>query len=156
MSNEPAFGACSKCAPEDISHVWETVNVPLGDNGYDILIGPGILAELGPMLNDFMPERNFIMVTDSTVEDFLGIDLISLLESADLKVSMITFPAGEESKCMGTIAGLARSMVDLGADRSTVILALGGGVTGVWPDSWPPSICVELTLSRFPPLSLPR
>jgi len=38
------------------------------DKGYDILIGPGILSELGPMLEEFQPGRNFVMVTDSNVE----------------------------------------------------------------------------------------
>lgn len=130
MSTEPTFGACGKCVPGEISHVWETVSVPLAEKSYDILIGPGILSELGPMLEEFLPGGNFIMVTDSTVEDYLGLDLMNLLETAGVRVSMISFTAGEESKCMDTIVDLARNMVLAGADRSTVILALGGGVTG--------------------------
>jgi len=130
MSTEPAFGACGKCAPDDISHVWESVKVPLGDKSYDILIGPGILSELGNMLSEFLPGRSFVMVTDSTVEDYLGVDLMNILEGAGVKVSMITFPAGEESKRMDVVVDLARRMVGLGADRGTVVLALGGGVTG--------------------------
>jgi len=130
MTTEPAFGACGKCAPHEISHVWEKVNVPLEEKSYDILIGPGILSELGKMLDEFLPERSFIMVTDSTVEDYLGVDLMNILEAAGINVSMISFPAGEESKRMDVVVDLARRMVKLGADRGTVILALGGGVTG--------------------------
>ncbi len=130
MSPEPSFGACSKCSPDEISHVWETIHVPLGDKSYDILIGPGLLSDLGNMLSEFLPGRSFILITDTNVEDFLGIDLVNILESAGHKVSMITFPAGEESKRMDVIVDMARQMVGLGADRGTVILALGGGVTG--------------------------
>ncbi len=130
MSAEPSFGACSKVAPEDISHVWETVHVPLGDHSYDILIGPGLLSDLGNMLSEFLPGRNFILVTDSNVEDFLGLDLANILENTGNRVSMLTFPAGEESKRMEVIVDLARRMVQSGADRGSVILALGGGVTG--------------------------
>lgn len=130
MSTEPTFGACSKCGPGEISHVWETVSVPLEDKSYDILIGPGILSELGPMLEEFQPGGNFVMVTDSNVEDYLGMDLLNLMEASGAGVSMLSFAAGEESKSMETVVDLARRMVQAGADRSTIILALGGGVVG--------------------------
>ncbi len=130
MTSEPIFGACSKCASDEISHVWETVNVPLGHKSYDILIGPGLLSGLGTMLKEFLPDSRFVLITDSTVEDYLGVDLLNLLQDEGIDVSMISFPAGEESKRMDVIVDLARKMVNIGADRTSVVLALGGGVTG--------------------------
>ncbi len=130
MTSEPSFGACGKCDPREIAHIWETVSVPLGERSYDILVGPGLLSELPALLDEFRPGRKFILVTDSNVADFLAHDLVALFESAGMNVPVVTFPAGEESKCMDTIVSMAREMIALGADRGSVILALGGGVTG--------------------------
>jgi 3-dehydroquinate synthase len=111
-------------------YVWHTVSVPLEKAGYDILIGPGLLTELGERLRDRPLAPRYILVTDSNVEDYLGVDLQGLLRGCGLAVDLISFPAGEESKNMGTVVSLAREMVRLGADRQTAVLALGGGVAG--------------------------
>jgi 3-dehydroquinate synthase len=115
---------------EDIQHVWRTATVPLGANTYDILIGPGLLTELGEDLKSNVPALRYIIITDSNVEDYLGADLIGLLQQAGIRVELLSFAAGERSKNMDTIADLACRMIDMGADRQTAILALGGGVVG--------------------------
>ena len=115
---------------EVIQHVWHTVSVPLGTGSYDILIGPGLLTELAEDLKQHPLAPRYIIITDSNVENYLGQDLIRLFGQAEIDVELLSFPAGEESKNMDTVEGLARRMVDLGADRQTAILALGGGVVG--------------------------
>ncbi|NIA08863.1 MAG: 3-dehydroquinate synthase [Nitrospiraceae bacterium] len=114
----------------DTQHIWNTVTVPLSTNAYDILIGQGILVDLGKDLKERFPAPRYIIITDSNVEKCLGTDLLDLLRHDQLEVDMLVFPAGEESKNIATVIDLARKMVDLGADRQTTILALGGGVTG--------------------------
>jgi len=114
----------------DTQHIWHTVTVPLSTNAYDILIGQGILTDLGKDLKERFPASRYIIITDSNVEKCLGMDLLNLLRQAQIQVDLLTFAAGEESKNMATVLDLARRMVDLGADRQTAILALGGGVAG--------------------------
>jgi len=130
MSRQKSFGASGKCRPEDIVHVWDTVKVPLGQRSYEIQIGPGLLTELPARLREIGIAQRLFIVTDSNVEDLIGIDLLNILEDADFEATLISFPAGEESKHMETVIGLARRLVQLGADRRSLILALGGGVTG--------------------------
>ncbi len=130
MTEEISFGAGMKCRPEDITHVWDRVRVPLGERSYEILIGPGLLTEIPARLREIGMENRLFVVTDSNVEDFLGQDLLELLKAEGFKVDLLDFPAGEESKNMDTVLMLARRLVRLGADRSSVLLALGGGVTG--------------------------
>lgn len=115
---------------EDIQHVWHTVTVPLGANTYDILIGPGLLTELGEDLKSNLSTPRYIIITDSNVEDYLGADFIKLLRQAGIQVELLSFAAGEESKNMDTVVDLARRMIGMGADRQTAMLALGGGVVG--------------------------
>lgn len=130
MTEEISFGAGMKCRPEDITHVWDRVRVPLGERSYEILIGPGLLTEIPARLREIGMENRLFVVTDSNVEDFLGQDLLELLKAEGFKADLLDFPAGEESKNMDTVLMLARRLVRLGADRSSVLLALGGGVTG--------------------------
>jgi len=129
MDSDNNFTLYSKYS-EDIQHVWRTVTVPLGANTYDILIGPRLLTELGEDLKSNMPAPRYIIITDSNVEDYFGADLIRLLRQAGIQVELLSFAAGEGSKNMDTVMDLACRMIDMGADRQTAILALGGGVVG--------------------------
>lgn len=129
MDSDNHFTLCSKYS-EDIQHIWRTVTVPLGANTYDILIGPGLLTELGKDLNSNVPAPRYIIISDSNVKDYLGANLIRLLQQTGIRVELLSFAAGEGSKNMDTVVDLACRMIDMGADRQTAILALGGGVVG--------------------------
>ncbi len=116
--------------PEDIQRTWHTVTVPLGADTYDVLIGHGLLKVLGGDLDSVLPAPRYVIITDSNVESHIGMDLVKLLRQAGIRVELLSFAAGENSKNMDTVVDLARRMVHLGADRQTAILALGGGVVG--------------------------
>ncbi|MBW2097489.1 MAG: 3-dehydroquinate synthase [Deltaproteobacteria bacterium] len=116
--------------PEDIQRTWHTVTVPLGADTYDILIGQGLLKVLGGDLDSVLPAPRYVIITDSNVESHIGMELVKLLRQAGIRVELLSFAAGENSKNMDTVVDLARRMVHLGADRQTAILALGGGVVG--------------------------
>ncbi len=114
----------------EFEHVWHIVPVDLKERSYDILIGPGLFLELAADLKRMDLAQKYFIITDSNVRDLLGVDLLRLLADEGMDAHMVSFPAGEESKKMDTIVSLAREMVNMGADRSTAILALGGGVVG--------------------------
>ncbi len=130
MHSSTSFGKGMKCRPEDIRHVWDRVRVPLGERSYEILVGPGLLTELPARLRKTGIVNRLFLVTDSNVEDLLGQDLLGLLRAEGFQAEMIDFPAGEQAKNMDTVISLARRLVRLGADRASMLLALGGGVTG--------------------------
>ncbi len=45
----------------------ERVRVELGARSYDVMIGPGLIAEAGARLAALMPGRNVALVTDDNV-----------------------------------------------------------------------------------------
>lgn len=45
----------------------ETVHVPLGDRAYDVLIGPGLLAEAGALILPLLPRPRVAIVTETRV-----------------------------------------------------------------------------------------
>jgi len=114
----------------DFEYVWHIVPVDLGERSYDILIGPGLLLEVAEDLKRLQLAHNYFIITDSNVKELLGTDLLNIFNQNDIQASLLSFPAGEESKNMETVVSLAREMVKLGADRSSAIIALGGGVVG--------------------------
>ena len=52
------------------------------------------------------------------------------LGEQDIAVDVIVVEPGEESKSLDVAAGLWQGLLDLGADRKTVVVAVGGGVVG--------------------------
>jgi len=113
-----------------LDFVWEEVKVELDKDSYDILIGPGVLTNVGEDLKNKFPASSYFIISDSNVSDILGEDLLNILKSEGLNTYLLSFPAGEASKNMDTVVSLARDMVKKGADRKSLVLALGGGVTG--------------------------
>ena len=52
------------------------------------------------------------------------------LKGAGLRTHRIDVPDGDKSKNLGQVKKLYEALLDCGADRGTVVVALGGGVVG--------------------------
>ena len=107
----------------------EIVPVALGERGYDIHIGAGLLdcaaALLKPLCRGVTP-----VVTDENVARLYLDKLITALRAGGIDAQPIVLPAGEETKSFGNLESLCREMLRLGVERGGVVLALGGGVIG--------------------------
>lgn len=74
--------------------------------------------------------RKCCIVTDSNVEKLYGKQVKALLEKVYSEVILFSFPAGEESKTLDTVQELYSVLIEAKFDRTDIIAALGGGVTG--------------------------
>ncbi|MGV1099862.1 3-dehydroquinate synthase [Thiovibrio sp. JS02] len=106
------------------------IRVGLDDRAYDILIEKGLLAAIGQDLKTRAIAKRYVVVADSHVAEILAPRLMDSLAGAGLRADLITFPRGEESKHLATVAALASNLARLGVDRKDALIALGGGVTG--------------------------
>jgi len=97
---------------------------------YEICIGRDILDRMGLMIAKGNWSARYIIVTDTNVAALHGDRFMSLLGRLDLKMDLIEFPAGEASKNITTCLALADKLIELGADRTSALIALGGGVVG--------------------------
>ncbi len=77
-----------------------------------------------------MEGRKLCVVSDSNVAPLYAGTVCSLLEKEGFFCVSYTFPAGEASKNLDTVAGLYEFLIEHSFDRNDVLLALGGGVTG--------------------------
>ena len=108
----------------------ETVTVNLSDRSYPISIGSGIIGNTA-LLEPHVKGRRCFLVTDSAVAPLFADRVRESLASAGAaEVATHAFPAGEESKTIRTIEAICRDAAQSGLDRRSVMIALGGGVTG--------------------------
>ena len=107
-----------------------TVQVGLGERSYPIRIEKGLLDRVGQDLRQKEIAKRFAVVSDDHVAGLYGERLMKTLAAADLSAELLTFPRGEESKNLRTLAALASELARRGFDRKDGLIALGGGVTG--------------------------
>ena len=109
----------------------ERVHVDTKQRSYDILIGRALLAMTGEKLREVLPGcTSAIVVCDDTVERLFSAAVMESLSRAGIPAHVHSFPHGEEHKTMRTVMGILESMEDHSLQRSSAVVALGGGVTG--------------------------
>lgn len=107
----------------------EELHINLGENSYDIRFAAdfGGLAE---SLKEIGAPKKLLIVTDTNVEKLYAGEVKTLLCEAGYDAAVYAFPAGEENKSMDSILGICGACVEHKLDRKSMIVALGGGVTG--------------------------
>ncbi|MCY3779874.1 MAG: 3-dehydroquinate synthase [Chloroflexi bacterium] len=101
------------------------VGTPDG-GGYPIIIGSGLLRSIGDDAEGLGLSGHVVVVSNESVAPLYGERLTAALPRADL----IIVPDGEAHKNLDTVRGIYNEMLARGADRSTTLVALGGGVIG--------------------------
>ncbi len=99
-------------------------------SSYEISIGKGILDRTILLIAKNHKATRYVIVTDSNVNRIYGQTVLDALTQAGMKASLMEIPAGESSKNISTVMDIAGKLLALGADRGTVLIALGGGVVG--------------------------
>lgn len=107
-----------------------TIRVETGERGYDVVVGPGLLGELGERVRGVSSAARVAVVTDTNVGPLLGGRVIASLRGAGFEVHPLVIEAGEPSKDWATAGALIGEMARERLDRDDLVLALGGGVVG--------------------------
>lgn len=108
----------------------ETLHVPLAANAYDIIIGQGLIQDAGKWLEPVLKRPRVIIVSDEGLVDKFLTPLQASLESHGIASQAVTVKEGEQSKSFEGFESLINSLLALKPDRTTTIVALGGGVIG--------------------------
>lgn len=106
------------------------VRVRLGRRSYTIHIGPGLLQQAGQILSELGLGDKAVVVTDHTLKRLHGKTLTESLAASGFSVTVLEVPPGEEQKSLETAGQLYRQLTECSAERTTAVLALGGGVIG--------------------------
>ncbi len=113
-----------------MSEPTQTVRVALAERSYPIEIGSGTLAEAGRFLHELSATEHVTLITDKHVEPLYAQIVGDSIAATGAEVDLVVVEPGEGAKSAELSALLWNKLLELGADRRTVIAALGGGVIG--------------------------
>ena len=104
--------------------------VGLGERSYPIIIGSNLFRTKDILASMGLRGRRFVVVTN----DVVGPMYLSAVEdwflSAEKNIENIIIPDGEQFKSQDTLTSIYDQLIAKRVDRSTALVALGGGVVG--------------------------
>jgi 3-dehydroquinate synthase len=100
------------------------------NKSHKIYIEQGISSKIPEILKEMKIGKSYAIITDSIVKKLFAEKLQKQLKRKGIKSEIIVFKKGELSKNLGTVEVLAEEMIKKGFDRSSAVIALGGGVVG--------------------------
>jgi 3-dehydroquinate synthase len=108
----------------------DVVRVDLGERGYDIRIGANLIARAGPAIAPLLSGKRATVITDANVARWHLEPLLLSLRAAGIAAEALVVEPGEDRKSFSGLSELCDRLLDLGVERSTALVALGGGVIG--------------------------
>jgi 3-dehydroquinate synthase len=107
------------------------IPVKLGAAAYDVLIADGLLRDAGKLIRARCgTPSQCLVVTSPRIRRLWGKPLEVSLRRAKLCFTVLTIPDGEQHKTLRSLEKLLLHMAAAGADRSSIVVAFGGGVIG--------------------------
>lgn len=106
------------------------ITVAADAHTYNVHCAWGALDDLGSLMRDAGLHGAAFVVSDDEVAKHYGARALTSLELAGFETRLHSFPAGEASKTLETVRGIYDWLLESRAERSSPIVALGGGVVG--------------------------
>src|SRR3954468_15554401 len=107
----------------------QTLKVDLAGRSYPIYIGSKLLSNIDLIL-PHLKRKNVAIITNTTVAPLYLETLKTTLETVGVKVISIILPDGEAYKNADTLNSIYDELLQHRCERSTTLIALGGGVIG--------------------------
>jgi len=106
------------------------VRLDLAERSYDIHIGTDLLSQAGQLIAPLLKQKKLFVVADSTVAELHLERLNAALHAAGIAAEHYLVPSGEASKSFAQLERLCEAVLATAPERSTTLLAFGGGVVG--------------------------
>ncbi|MCQ4937449.1 3-dehydroquinate synthase [Anaerotignum propionicum] len=97
---------------------------------YDILIGKGLLTQVGKEMASRISPCKVALITDDKVDSLFSATVAHSLTHAGFDLCKFVFPRGEGSKHIGTLSDILEFLAENEMTRQDIIVAMGGGVVG--------------------------
>jgi 3-dehydroquinate synthase len=108
----------------------ESLRIVLGARSHEVIIGPGLLGEVGALVKDLGLARTGILLAHSIDRRLFGDRVVRALESSGFAIATVELAEQEEAKDLATLAELYRQMAAQRLERRSPVFVLGGVVTG--------------------------
>jgi len=107
-----------------------TIPVELQENSYPVYVGQGLLSELGSLLDKHKIGRKTMVITDENVAPLYASQVVESVKASQREVHLLVLPPGEPHKTHQSVQKAYDAMLENKLDRSSAVLALGGGIMG--------------------------
>ena len=107
-----------------------SVRVKLDERSYDILIGPGLISAVGKTLTPLLKRPRVFVISDGNVAGLHAGALEAGLQPAGITMHLLAVEPGESSKSWDGLGHVLDWLLESGAGRDDILVALGGGVVG--------------------------
>jgi len=112
------------------THGITEITVALGERSYPIYITRDDLGPLGPILEPYAPNTVVGLVTDAHVAALYGDAVAKSIQDLGFRCVTHILPPGEEHKRLSAVEAICGTFLEGSLDRSSLVVALGGGVVG--------------------------
>ena len=106
------------------------LKIELGDRSYDIVIGPGLIHDIGGHIAEILSVARVFVVTDKNVAKHYLADVEQSLQKHDIAFSSHILEPGEQTKQFSSLQTLVEDILSHKPERNVTLIALGGGVIG--------------------------
>jgi 3-dehydroquinate synthase len=106
------------------------IMVELGDRSYPVVVGSGVLAQVGERVATLALGGRCALLTSERVGAFYRAPVVNALRTAGVDPTVVEIPDGEEHKSLAWLALVYDRLLEAGIERTTPLVALGGGVIG--------------------------
>jgi 3-dehydroquinate synthase len=107
-----------------------STKVRAGGQVYDVFVGSNLLGRTGALVAQKLKGPACAIISDENVAGLFAEQVKASLTSAGCRPILVTIPPGEESKAMTEAESICGRMLEAGLDRSSFVVALGGGMVG--------------------------
>ena len=108
----------------------KTLQVNLPGREYQIDIGLNIINNKLPDAIKINSAEHVVVVTNTTLQDLYPDFIFNILADSGVKVSTCVLPDGEEYKNLESLSLVFDFLMNVSANRKTLLIAFGGGVIG--------------------------
>jgi shikimate kinase / 3-dehydroquinate synthase len=118
---------------QDALLAWQPARrlaVGLASASYDVVVGEHLLARAGALLAPVLPQKRAFVVTDENVAARHLPTLLAGLSETGFEATPIVVAPGETAKSLDIFESVTDRMLEVGVERRTAVIALGGGVVG--------------------------
>ncbi|MBT9518919.1 MAG: 3-dehydroquinate synthase [Methyloversatilis discipulorum] len=106
-----------------------SLNVALDERAYDIHIGRGLI-DRGDLFASVLKRKRAVVISNEIVAPLYAARVLDALDSVGVARQLVVLPDGEAHKDWPTLNLIFDALLGARVERSTTLIALGGGVIG--------------------------
>ena len=106
--------------------------VPISNNSYEVIIKQGLINSIGEELTRIGIDNNrkIFIVSNKEISKLFGGKLLKNLKKYNFSAEIFNIKAGESYKNLASLTDIYNAAFEVGLDRSSLMIALGGGIVG--------------------------